>query len=129
VIPSKVCFIASNVFLRLRCDLSRFEGGDAISVIWTGSPQLYRRCDDGLEIIVKLFPPDECCEIERKIEKLMNIVHPCIAAPFGFVLPTPSKELKITRLYIRNDSLKDVLSLRRLWWRPTAKAVAVAASD
>jgi hypothetical protein len=102
----------------LRClsdyvvDLSGFEGGSETGVSGTGSAQLYRRCDDGLEIVVKLFGQfdrDEDCEIEREIEKLMNLTHRCIAAPFGFVLPTASKELKIARLYSRSSSLKDVL--------------------
>jgi serine/threonine protein kinase len=110
-------------------DLSEFEEGDAIGVRGAGSGQLYRRRDDGLEIVVKLFRQferDEGCEIGREIEKLMNVMHPCIAAPFGFVLPTASKELKIARLYARSGSLKDVLSARPLWWTPTAKAIAVA---
>jgi serine/threonine protein kinase len=110
-------------------DLSRFERGDAISASGTGSAQLYRRCDNGLEIVVKLFgkfDPGESCEIEREIEKLMNVTHPCIAAPFGFVLPAASKELRIARPYTRSSSLKDVLLARPLWWTPTAKAIAVA---
>jgi serine/threonine-protein kinase len=72
------------------------------------------------------FDPGQSCEIEREIEKMMNVTHPCIAAPFGFVLPTASKELKIVRLYTRSGSLKDVLSGRPFWWTPTAKAIAVA---
>jgi serine/threonine protein kinase len=110
-------------------DLSGFERGDEIGLSGTGSAQLYRRCDDGLEIVVKLFgefDPDQGCEIEREIEKLMSVMHPCIAAPFGFVLPMASKELKIARLYSRSGSLKDILSARPLWWTPTAKAIAVA---
>jgi serine/threonine protein kinase len=110
-------------------DLSGFEGGDEIGVSGAASAQLYRRCDDGLEIVVKLFGEfdrDEGFEIEREIEKLMNVTHPCIAAPFGFVLSTPSKQLKIARLYTRSGSLKDVLSARPLWWTPTAKAITVA---
>jgi hypothetical protein len=56
-------------------DLSGFEGGDEIGVNGTGSAQMYRRCDDGLEIIVKLFGQferDEDCEIEREIEKSLT---------------------------------------------------------
>jgi serine/threonine protein kinase len=56
----------------------------------------------------------------------MNVTHPCIAAPFGFVLPMASKELRIARLYTRSGSLKDVVSARPLWWTPTAKAIAIA---
>jgi hypothetical protein len=163
VIPSTVCFIASNAFhpecqisfldgsscpeferwctirvcdsnvdfrriqrlgsglrglLDWIVDLSGFEGGDEIGVNETGSAQLYRRCDDGLEIVVKLFGKfdlDENCEIEREIEKLMTVTHPCIAAPFGFVLSTASKQLKIARLYPWSGSLNDVLSARPLW--------------
>jgi serine/threonine protein kinase len=72
------------------------------------------------------FDPGENCEIEREIEKLMNVTHPCIVAPFGFVLPATSKELRIARLYTRNGSLKDVLSVRPLGWTPTTKAIVVA---
>jgi hypothetical protein len=39
---------------------------------------------------VKLFDEfdrDEGCEIEREIGKVMNMTHPCIAAPFGFGPP------------------------------------------
>jgi hypothetical protein len=64
-----------------------FEGAGEIGVSGTGSAQLYRVCDDGLEIVVKLFG-----EFDRdegyEIEKLMNLTHQYIAAPFGFVLPT-----------------------------------------
>jgi hypothetical protein len=52
-------------------DHSGFERGDEIGVSGTGSGQLYRRYDDGLEIVVKLFHQferDERCEIEREIE-------------------------------------------------------------
>jgi serine/threonine protein kinase len=87
--------------------------------------QVRLNCIGGAMMVVRLFGKfdrDEGCEIE----KLMNLTHPCIAAPLGFVLPTVSKELKIARLYSRSGSLKDVLSVRPLWWTPTAKAIAVA---
>jgi serine/threonine protein kinase len=72
------------------------------------------------------FDRDEDCEIEKEIEKLMNVTHPCIAALFGFARPTASKELKMARSYTRSGSLKDVLLGRPLWWAPTAKAIAIA---
>jgi serine/threonine protein kinase len=106
-------------------DLSEFEGGNKIGVNHTDSCELYQWRDSCLEIVVKLFGEfdrDEGCEIE----KLMNLTHPCIAAPFGFVLPTASKELTIVRLYGRSGSLKNVLSARPLWWTPTAEAIAIA---
>jgi hypothetical protein len=110
-------------------DLSGFERGDEIDVNGTYSAQLYRRCDDGHEVVVKFFGRfnrDEGDEIEREIEKLMKVTHLCIAAPFGFVLAVASKERKIVRLHTRSGSLKDVFSARPFWWTPTAKAIAVA---
>jgi serine/threonine protein kinase len=61
----------------------------------------------------------------REIEKLMNVTHPCIATPFGFVLPMASKELKSVSLFIQRGSLNSVLSSRPLWWTATAEAIAV----
>jgi hypothetical protein len=113
----------------LGVDLSGLEGGDAISVSPIGSAQLYRRCDDGLEIVVKLFGEfdlDENCEIETEIETLMNVMYLRIAVPFGFVLPTAPKRLKIGRLHTQSSSLNDVLSSDRFWWTPTTKTIAVA---
>jgi serine/threonine protein kinase len=72
------------------------------------------------------FDRDEDCEIVKEIEKLMNVTHPCIAAPSGFVFSTASKELRIARLYSWSGSQKDIVSARPLWWTPTAKAIAVA---
>jgi serine/threonine protein kinase len=113
---SRLCCLSDLIV-----DLSGFEGGGEIGASVTGSAQLYRRCNDGLE-----FDQDEGCEIVREIEKLMNVTHPCIAAPFGFILPKASKELKIARLYTQSNSLKDVLSARSLWFTPTARAIAFA---
>jgi serine/threonine protein kinase len=76
---------------------------------------------------VKLFGEfnrDEGCKIKREMEKVMNVMHPCIAAPFGFVRPTASKELRIAKLYNRSGSLKGVCSVHPPWWTPTATAVA-----
>jgi hypothetical protein len=110
-------------------DISGFEGVDEIGVSETGSAQLHQRCDDGLEIVVKLcgeFDQEENCEIEREIEKLMNVTHPCVAAPFGFVFPKALKQLKITRFSTRSGSLNDVLLTYPRWWTSIAKAIAVA---
>jgi serine/threonine protein kinase len=119
-----LCIISDYVV-----DLSRFEEANEIGVGGTGSAQLYRQCGDGLEIFVKLFgefDPDECCMIEREIEKLMNVRRPCIAAAFGLIFPIASKKLKTVRSYARSGSLKDVLLARPLWWAPTAKVIAIA---
>jgi hypothetical protein len=45
--------------------------------------------------------------MENEIEKLINLRHPCIAAPIGFVFPLESgsrQELKIVRLYLESCS-------------------------
>jgi serine/threonine protein kinase len=71
----------------------------------------------------------EDCEIEPELDKLLNLRHPCIAAPIGFVFPdesSESQELKIVRLYVEGISLAEVISTSPVWWTATAKAKAVA---
>jgi hypothetical protein len=61
-------------------DISGFERGNEIDVIRTGSCQLYRRCDDDLEIVLKLFGEfdrDKVCEIDREIDEWDASVHRC----------------------------------------------------
>jgi serine/threonine protein kinase len=72
-------------------------------------------------------------ELERKLQlelnKLLNLRHPCIAAPIGFVFPDElleSGELKIVGLYVSGISLSEVISTDPVWWTATAKAKAVA---
>jgi serine/threonine protein kinase len=68
-------------------------------------------------------------EIENEIETLINLRHPCIAAPIGFVFRIESdsqRELKIVRLYLEGCSFLEVLSVNPLWWASTVKAKAVA---
>jgi serine/threonine protein kinase len=60
----------------------------------------------------------------------MNLRHPCIATPIGFLIPGESSishELKIVQLFSKNGSLAEVLSNNPVWWTPTAKARTVAA--
>jgi serine/threonine protein kinase len=67
-------------------------------------------------------------EIENEIENLMNLSHPLIATPFGFVLPMESmqsQELKIAWVYAEGSSLSTILSAPALWWAPTAKAQTI----
>jgi hypothetical protein len=45
------------------------------------------------------FDRDKDYGIEREIEKLTNLAHLCIAASFGFVLPTASKKMKILKFF------------------------------
>jgi serine/threonine protein kinase len=62
------------------------------------------------------------------MENLLNLRHPCIAAPIGFVVPIESgrpQELKIVRLYLEGCSLSEILSINPIWWTSTVKAKAV----
>jgi serine/threonine protein kinase len=66
---------------------------------------------------------------KKKIPKLINLRHPSIANPVGFVLRIESgilRELKLVRLYLEGSSLSEVLSVNPIWWTPTVKAKVVA---
>jgi serine/threonine protein kinase len=68
-------------------------------------------------------------QIENEIENLINLRHPCIAAPIGFVVGIESgsqRELKIVRMYLEGCSLLEVVSVNPIWWTSTVKAKAVA---
>jgi serine/threonine protein kinase len=68
-------------------------------------------------------------EIENELENLINLVHPCISAPIGFVLPIVSdsrQELKIVRMYLEGCSLSEVVSVNPVWWTSTVKTKAIA---
>jgi serine/threonine protein kinase len=109
-------------------DLSRFEeiGCDRVII------QKYRRLDDGCLIVVKskrLSGSVDKKEIEQKIEKEVNLCHPCIAGPIGFIFGVESsefRELKIGRLFVEGCSLREVVLANPAWWTPTIKAKAVA---
>jgi hypothetical protein len=52
--------------------------------------EIYHRNEDEFLVVVKSVPHSENVEaskIEKEIEKLINLRHPCITAPIGFVLP------------------------------------------
>jgi tRNA A-37 threonylcarbamoyl transferase component Bud32 len=58
----------------------------------------------------------------------VNLRHPCIATPIGFVFRVESsglRELKIVGLSIEGCSLRDVVLSNPVWWTPTVKAKAV----
>jgi hypothetical protein len=59
-------------------EFSGFEKADKIGVSDAGLRQLYRRCDESLEIVVRLFGEfnqEQDCEIETKIDNLMNVIY------------------------------------------------------
>jgi hypothetical protein len=111
-------------------DLSVFEEisilGDSDNV----SSQIYQRWDDGSVFVVKSkhhWKSRKNCEIE--LENLLNLRHPCIAVPIGFVFPmelSESQELMIVELHAEEHSMAEVLSVNPVWWTATVKAKAVA---
>jgi hypothetical protein len=90
--------------------------------------RLYRRIEDSLLMVVELIIFSDLMNnrlIENKIEDLINLCHPCITAPIGFVFAAGSKELKVLRLYSESESLAEVIAANPMWWTPTTKAKAV----
>jgi serine/threonine protein kinase len=90
---------------------------------------MYRRFEDSSKITVKsIWFTDSIDDglIENYIEHLINLCHPCIAVPIGFVFGSGSRELKVVGLYSESESLSEVIATSPAWWTPTAKAKAVA---
>jgi hypothetical protein len=111
--------------LKVSCDLHNFKDYFVDLSVFEEESTLnksdFRRYDDGISIFVKSIQ-------DLKIETLINLHHPCIVAPIGFLIPidpSTSRELKIVRLFSQNGSLAEVLSNAPIWWTPTAKAKAV----
>jgi serine/threonine protein kinase len=122
----------------LRCledyivNLSRFEERPIICGSDEVPNQIYHRIEDEFLVFVKSNPLSENVEeshIEQGIEKLINVRHPCIAAPIGFIGPVERgsrRELKIVRMYFEGCSLTEVVSLYPVWFTSTVKAKAVS---
>jgi serine/threonine protein kinase len=90
--------------------------------------QIYHRPEDEFLAFIKSKPLSENIA-ESDIENLINLRHPCITAPIGFVFRIESgsrQELKIVRLYLEGCSLAEVLSVNPIWWTSTVKAKAIA---
>jgi serine/threonine protein kinase len=108
-----------------------FEKGPIINQSSGGFNQLYQRIDDQFSIAVKsFFLPKwiEKSDIENYIENLINLRHPCISTPIGFIFSGESAEfweLKIVRLYSEGCSLEEVISTNPIWWTPTVKAKVI----
>jgi serine/threonine protein kinase len=64
-------------------------------------------------------------KIQSEIEEPMNLKHPDVAGPFGFVVSSNCTELKVVRAYPRIGSLKTVLQTAPSWWTMTAKSIAI----
>jgi serine/threonine protein kinase len=55
----------------------------------------------------------------------MNLKHPCVASPFGFVVSSTWTELKLVRAYAPIGSLEEILQTSPSWWTATARSIAV----
>jgi hypothetical protein len=123
--PSLRCFTDYIV------NLSVFGERSIIGDLSEVSNKIYHRIEDEVLVVVKSKPQLECvnqAEMENEIELLINLRHPCIAAPIGVVLPIESisrQKLKIVRLYLESCSLTEVLSVRPVWWTSTMKAKVI----
>jgi serine/threonine protein kinase len=111
-----------------------FERSQSYEVANQGQCELYRRLSDNFGIVVKLMclfnvkdntQSEKRLEIQTEIEKLMNLKHPCLAAPFGFIVSSTWTELKIVRTYYPIGSLEEVLQTSPSWWTVTVKSIAV----
>jgi serine/threonine protein kinase len=113
-------------------DISIFEEESVEGVSCGISGEIYRRQDDDCLIVMKsknISDSVENREIAKAIAKEVNVLHPCISAPIGFVLPVESselRELKIVGLFVEGCSLAEVVLANPVWWTPTVKAKAVA---
>jgi serine/threonine protein kinase len=113
-------------------NLSAFEKRSMICESDEVPNEIYHRINDEFLVVMKSKPLSENVEesqIAKEIENLINLRHPCIAGPIGFVFRIESgnrQELNMVRLYLEGCSLSEVVSVNPIWWTSTAKAKAVA---
>jgi serine/threonine protein kinase len=113
-------------------NLSGFEEGSIINESEGVPNEIYHRAEDEFIIFVKSIGFSESIkesQMENELEKLINLRHPCIAGPIGFIFGIESgslQELKIVRLYLEGCSLAEVLSVGPVWWTSTVKAKVIA---
>jgi serine/threonine protein kinase len=109
-------------------NLNGFREGSLLSANERFLTRKYQECDAGFEIVVKSMNVSVCDDIiriESRIEKLMNLRHPCISSTIGVVLRSPLQELQIVRPYCPGNSLSEVISTSPGWWTRTAKVKAI----
>jgi hypothetical protein len=113
-------------------NISEFEERSMICKSGSESNGIYDRVEDELLVFVKSIAQREGLEetaMEKEIEKIINVRHPCIAGLIGFVFGIETgilEELKIIRLYFEGNSLSEVVSVNPVWWTSTVKAKVVA---
>jgi hypothetical protein len=90
---------------------------------------LDRRFEDSAVMLVESIFLRDLIEdglIEKEIDKLLNLYHPCITALIGPVFVAGSPELKSFGLSSESELLFEVIEASPRWRTPTAKAKAVA---
>jgi hypothetical protein len=111
-------------------DLSVFEERSVLDEFDGILSEIYERCPDGSLMIVNSQDVLESKEsLILEIENLLNLCHPCILAPIGFIFCpdwTVSDKLKIVGLYSEGNSLTEVISMNPVWWTATVKAKTIA---
>jgi serine/threonine protein kinase len=113
-------------------NLSEFEERSMINECDGIQNEIYHRVEDEFIVFVKSIGHWESVnesQMANELENLIRLQHPCIAGPIGFVFGIASssrQELKILRLYLESCSLREVLSVRPVWWTSTIKAKVVA---
>jgi serine/threonine protein kinase len=113
-------------------NLSAFEKRSIICDSDEIPNEISHRIEDQLLVFMKSIPLSENAKsspIKNEVEKMINLRHPCIAGPIGFVFGIESgsrEKLKIVRLYLEGYSLSEVLSVNPIWWTWTVKAKAIA---
>jgi hypothetical protein len=111
------------------CNRFGFREGSQLSANERILTQKYQGSDNGLEIIAKSMNVsirDDIAHLERTIENLMNLRHPCISGTIGVIPQSPLQHLEIVRMYSVGGSLSEVISPSPEWWTPAAKAKTIA---
>ena len=117
----------SDLIVDINRDLDGL-GRDLISGC-SGNIQLFRRKQDGKEIIGKFVLPDGEQRFEREISALSDLDHPCVVTFAGFTLPSSFTEYRflIFTEYLSGGSLSDVLENPRgfPWFNSTGRSIVV----
>jgi hypothetical protein len=91
------------------------------------SAEQYQPRDDGLSMIIQSIgfsAFDEDLHTDHELEKLIDLRHPCISSPIGFVFGD-SRGLKIIEFNCEVGSSSDLESPNPCWWTATAKTKAI----
>jgi serine/threonine protein kinase len=109
-------------------DLSGFREGSQLSANEPFLTHKHEERESGFYVVVKSMKVSvsvDITHVERRIENLMNLRHPCISSTIGVVVRSPLQELQIVREYSSGGSLSEVISASPDWWTPTAKVKAI----